>query len=196
MPEIQGMSGINLYSDTQTYPTDAMRKAMYNAIVGDDMFREDPTVLELEALVSKMTGTEAALFVPSGHMGNLIATMAHCSPGDEVILEADSHMYYYESGNVAAIANVMPRLVSGVNGAFDVADVETILRDENIHYPPTTLLCVENTHNRSGGTVVPLENIERLRALTKARGIAMHLDGARVFNAACALGIDVSDRSF
>jgi len=189
----QEMEGIDLYSDTHTLPTGRMREAMRDAIVGDDVSEADPTVNELESLAAEKVGKEAALFVPSGHMGNLIAAMAHCRHGDEAILEAEAHMYYYECGSVAAIAGVMPRLVAGRHGIFSEDDVRPLLREDNLHYPKTRLLCVESTHNRGGGTVVPLEYLRGLRALADERKLAMHLDGARVFNAAAALGVNVRE---
>jgi threonine aldolase len=192
-PVNQEMEGIDLYSDTHTLPTPRMRDAMRDAVVGDDVSEDDPTVNELERLAAEKVGKRAALFVPSGHMGNLIAAMVHCRHGQEVILEADAHMYYYECGSVAALAGVMPRLVSGRNGIFGADDVRPLLREPNIHYPRTRLLCVENTHNRGGGTVVPLENLRALRALADERRVVMHLDGARVFNAAIALKVNVRE---
>ncbi len=189
----QEMEGIDLYSDTHTLPTERMREAMRDAVVGDDVSEADPTVNRLERLAAEKVGKRAALFVPSGHMGNLIAAMVHCRHGQEVILESEAHMYYYECGGVAAIAGVMPRLVAGRNGIFGADDVRPLLREPNVHYPRTRLLCVENTHNRGGGTVVPLENLRGLRALAHENKLVMHLDGARVFNAAAALGVNVRE---
>ncbi len=192
----QEMEGIDLYSDTHTLPTERMRDAMRDAVVGDDVSEADPTVNKLERLAAEKVGKRAALFVPSGHMGNLIAAMVHCRHGQEVILEADAHMYYYECGSVAAIAGVMPRLVAGRNGVFGADDVRPLLREPNVHYPRTRLLCVENTHNRGGGTVVPLDNLRGLRTLAHENKLVMHLDGARVFNAAAALGVNVREITF
>ena len=192
----QEMEGIDLYSDTHTLPTERMRDAMRDAVVGDDVSEDDPTVNKLERLAAEKVGKRAALFVPSGHMGNLIAAMVHCRHGQEVILEADAHMYYYECGSVAAIAGVMPRLVPGRSGVFGADDVRPLLREPNVHYPRTRLLCVENTHNRGGGTVVPLENLRGLRALAHENKLVMHMDGARVFNAAAALGVNVREITF
>ena len=190
------MEGIDLYSDTHTLPTERMRDAMRDAVVGDDVSEDDPTVNKLERLAAEKVGKRAALFVPSGHMGNLIAAMVHCRHGQEVILEAEAHMYYYECGSVAAIAGVMPRLVPGRSGVFGADDVRPLLREPNVHYPRTRLLCVENTHNRGGGTVVPLENLRGLRALAHENKLVMHMDGARVFNAAAALGVNVREITF
>jgi threonine aldolase len=189
----QEMQGIDLYSDTHTLPTVRMREAMVNATVGDDVSQEDPTVNELERLAAARIGKQAALFVPSGHMGNLIAAMVHCRHGEEAIVEAEAHIYYYEAGAIAALAGIMPRLVQGRNGVFGAEDVRPLLREDNPHYPRTRLLCVENTHNRGGGTVVPLDNLRGLRSVADERKLAMHLDGARVFNAAAALRVDVRE---
>ncbi len=181
---------IDLRSDTVTLPTDEMREAMNNAEVGDDVFQEDPTVNQLEELAAKKVGKEAALFVPSGTMGNLIAVLTHCQRGDEVILDIDSHLYYYEVGSISAVAGVIPRLITGDKGIPDPQDIKRALRDENIHYPKTTLICLENTHNRAGGTITPPEVIEEIYQLAHQRNIQVHLDGARIFNAAIALNIE------
>jgi len=181
---------IDLRSDTVTLPTDEMREAMNNAEVGDDVYQEDPTINRLEELAAKKLGKEAALFVPSGTMGNLIAVLTHCQRGDEVILEMDSHIYYYEVGGMSAVAGVIPRLIAGDKGILDPQDIKRALREENLHYPKTTLICVENTHNRAGGTIIPPEIIEEICQLGHQRNIQVHLDGARIFNAAVALNIE------
>ena len=181
---------IDLRSDTVTLPTDEMREAMNNAEVGDDVYQEDPTINQLEELAAKKLGKEAALFVPSGTMGNLIAVLTHCQRGDEVILEMDSHIYYYEVGGMSAVAGVIPRLIAGDKGILDPQDIKRALREENLHYPKTTLICVENTHNRAGGTIIPPEIIEEICQLGHERNIQVHLDGARIFNAAVALNIE------
>ncbi|MEA3454491.1 MAG: low-specificity L-threonine aldolase [Candidatus Caldatribacteriota bacterium] len=181
---------IDLRSDTVTLPTDEMREAMNNAEVGDDVYQEDPTVNRLEELAAKKLGKETALFVPSGTMGNLIAVLTHCQRGDEVILEMDSHIYYYEVGGMSAVAGVIPRLITGDKGILNPQDIKRALREENLHYPKATLLCLENTHNRAGGTIVPLEVIEEICQLAHQRNIQVHLDGARIFNAAIALNIE------
>jgi len=162
---------------------------MKNAEVGDDVYQEDPTVNRLEELAAKKLGKEAALFVPSGTMGNLVAVLTHCQRGDEVILEMDSHMYYYEVGGMSAVAGAMPRLIIGNKGIIDPQDIKKALRDENLHYPNTTLICLENTHNRAGGTITPPEVTEEICQLAHQRNITVHLDGARIFNAAIALNI-------
>jgi threonine aldolase len=178
-----------LRSDTVTLPTDEMREAMNNAEVGDDVYQEDPTVNQLEELAANKVGKEAALFIPSGTMGNLIAVLTHCQRGDEVIVEMDSHIYYYEVGGMSAVAGVIPRLIIGNKGIPDPQDIKMALRDENLHYPKTTLICLENTHNRAGGTITPPEVIEEICRLAHQQNIQVHLDGARIFNAAIALNI-------
>jgi len=166
-----------------------MREAMNNAEVGDDVYQEDPTVNRLEELAAKKLGKEAALFVPSGTMGNLISVLTHCQKGEEVILEMDSHIYYYEVGGMSAVAGVIPRLIVGDKGILNPQDIKRALREENLHYPKTTLICVENTHNRAGGTIVSSKIIEEICQLAHQRNIQVHLDGARIFNAAIALNI-------
>lgn len=163
---------------------------MNNAEVGDDVFQEDPTVNQLEELAAKKVGKEAALFVPSGTMGNLIAVLTHCQRGDEVILEIDSHIYFYEVGGMSAVAGVIPRLIIGDKGIPDPQDVKRALREDNFHFPKTTLICLENTHNRAGGTIIPPKLTEEICQLAHQRNIAVHLDGARMFNAAIALNIE------
>ena len=181
---------INLQSDTCTLPTDEMRKAMYDSVVGDDVEEMDPTVKRLETLAASIVGKEASLFVSSGTMGNLLALMTHCAPGREVILEAESHIYYYEVGGISRIAGLVPKQVNGKNGIMDPADIEKAFREDNLHYPETGLICLESSHNRGGGTVIPLENMRAVFAIAKAHNVPVHLDGARLFNAALALNVD------
>jgi len=178
-----------LRSDTVTLPTNEMREAMKSAKLGDDVYGEDPTVNQLEKLAAKKVGKEAALFVPSGTMGNLIAVLTHCQRGEEVILEAESHMYYYEVGGMSAVAGVIPRLITGDRGILNQKDVKEALREENIHYPKTALICLENTHNRAGGTIISPKITEEICQLAHQYNIFVHLDGARIFNAAVALNI-------
>jgi threonine aldolase len=187
---ISNRKKIDLRSDTVTLPTDEMREAMSNTEVGDDVYQEDTTVNRLEELAAKKIGKEAALIVPSGTMGNLIAVLTHCQRGDEVILEMDSHIYYYEVGGMSAVAGVIPRLIIGDKGILNPEDIKKALRDENLHYPKTTLICLENTHNRAGGTIASPEIIEEICQLAHQRNIQVHLDGARIFNAAVALNLD------
>ena len=184
---------IDLRSDTVTLPTDEMREAMKNAEVGDDGRQEDPTVNRLEKLAAKKLGKEAALFVSSGTMGNLVAVLSHCQKGDKIILQADSHMYYYEGEGMSAVAGVIPRLIAGNKGVPNPQDIKKAFREENINYPKTKLICLENTHNIAGGTVIPPKITEEICQLAHQRNIFVHLDGARIFNAAIALNIEVSD---
>ncbi|RSD25519.1 low-specificity L-threonine aldolase [Mesobacillus subterraneus] len=186
---------IDLRSDTVTKPTEEMRKAMYNAEVGDDVYKEDPTVRELEETAAEILGKEAALFVTSGTQGNQIAVLTHCRPGQEILLEEESHIFYYESGAVAALAGVQTRTVPGSRGAMDPKDIFQAIRTEDIHYPETGLICIENTHNRAGGAVVPAANMEAIYSIASANKVPVHLDGARLFNAAAAAGIDVKEFS-
>jgi len=181
---------IDLRSDTVTLPTDEMRKAMENAEVGDDVYQEDPTINQLEKLAATKVGKEAAIFVPSGTMGNLIAVLTHCQRAEEVILEAGSHMYYYEVGGISAVAGVIPRLIEGDKGILNLQKIKSIFREENIHYPKTTLICLENTHNKAGGTIVSPQITEEICQLAHQRNIQVHLDGARIFNAAIALNLE------
>jgi threonine aldolase len=181
---------IDLRSDTVTKPSDAMRKAMATARVGDDVYGEDPTVLELEAETASTLGKEAAVFVPSGTMGNLISALAHCQRGDEVIIGDEAHMFYYEVAGVSALGGVQVRTVPNRGGAIDPADVERAIRDrKNIHFPVTRLVCFENTHNRGGGRVLTVEQTRAVADVAHAHDVAMHLDGARLFNAAVALQV-------
>lgn len=184
---------IDLRSDTVTKPTEEMRKAMYTAEVGDDVYKEDPTVRELEETAAEILGKEAALFVTSGTQGNQIAVLTHCRPGQELLLEEESHIFYYESGAVAALAGVQTRTIPGYRGAMDPQDVLNAIRTEDIHFPETGLICLENTHNRAGGAVIPVENMEAIYNIARASKVPVHLDGARLFNAAAAAGVDVKE---
>lgn len=184
---------IDLRSDTVTKPTPEMRKAMAEAEVGDDVYGEDPTVNRLEALAAEMFGKEAALFVASGTMGNQVSIMAHTQRGDEVIVEADSHIYWYEVGAMAVLSGVMPRPIKGKNGAMDPDEVRRAIRPKDIHFPRTSLITIENTHNRSGGRVVPLENFKAIYQVAKEHGLKVHVDGARIFNASIAANVPVKE---
>ncbi|HBK60143.1 MAG TPA: threonine aldolase [Firmicutes bacterium] len=187
------MDFIEMRSDTLTLPTGEMREAMRWADVGDDVYGEDPTVKRLEELAAGKVGKEAAMFVPSGTMGNLLAVMTHCRRGDEIVLESDCHIYYYEVGGLSAVAGVVPRLVSGRNGVLDPDDVTAAIREENIHYAQAACLSIENTHNRGGGTVTPIPAMAALRRVADENGLTVHLDGARIFNAALALGVEAQE---
>lgn len=184
---------IDLRSDVVTQPTDAMRRAMAAAEVGDDGAGEDPTVNRLEELAAERIGKEAALFCPSGTMANAIAVLAHTHRGDEVIVEAHSHIYYAEVGGLAALAGVQARTIQARSGILDPEDVRQAIRPDNIHFPPSGLLCIENTHNRAGGTCTPLPVMQALTGVAHDAGIPVHVDGARIFNAEVALGVRAAD---
>ena len=186
------MTIIDLRSDTVTKPTPAMRRAMYDAEVGDDVLGDDPTVKRLEELAAGRLGKEAALFVPSGTMGNLVSLLAHCGRGDEVILGDQAHIYLYEAGGSAAVGSIHPRpLPNRPDGRIDLAAVEAAIRPNDVHAPRSKLLALENTHNRCSGAVLPVAYMDAASALAHGRGLTLHLDGARIFNAAVALGVDV-----
>ncbi len=180
---------IDLRSDTVTQPTDAMRQAMAHAAVGDDVFGEDPTVSELERLTAELLGKEAALFVPSGTMANQLAVRVHVQPGDEVLLEAEAHVYAKEAGGAAAISGATCRTIAGRHGIFNADDLLAALRPSDLHHARSRLVCVENTHNFGGGTVWPLQTLTRLADAAHKRELAVHMDGARLWNAAAASGV-------
>jgi len=183
---------IDLRSDTFTRPTPAMRRAMYEAEVGDDVFGEDPTVNRLEALAAERMGKEAGLFVASGTMGNLVSLLAHCGRGDEAIVGDQAHTYIYEQGGMAALGGIHPRVVRNQpDGTLDLIEVAAAIRGENVHFPITRLVTVENTHNRCGGAPLTPAYMAALGALAREHGLTVHVDGARIFNAAVALGVDV-----
>jgi threonine aldolase len=177
---------IDLRSDTLTRPTAAMRQAMAAAAVGDDVFGEDPTVNALEARAAALAGKEAALFVPSGTMANLIACRVHTEPADEVILERGSHLYRYEAGGFAAVAGVSVATLEGARGLLAPEQVHGAIRASDVHQPRSRLLWLENTHNYGGGSCYPLERLAAVAAAGRAHGLAVHLDGARVWNACIA----------
>jgi threonine aldolase len=187
------MPVIDLRSDTVTWPTAEMRQAMASAEVGDDVYGEDPTINRLEELGAQKVGKEAALFVPSGTMSNLVALLAHTRPGEEIIVGAGAHIYYNEVGGLARIAGVLPRLIDDGDGVFTAAAIKSAFRPPNIHYPETRLICLENTHNRAGGAVTPAVNMREIYDLARENGLLVHLDGARIFNAAVAAGCPVTD---
>ncbi len=188
------MKIIDLRSDTVTQPTPAMREAMYRAEVGDDVFGEDPTVNRLEAMAAERMGKEAALFVASGTMGNLVALLAHCGRGDEVILGDRCHTYLFEQGGMAALGGITPRPIPNQpDGTLRLEDIEQAMREDNVHFPRTRLVCLENTHNMCNGAPLTTEYTAQVAQLAHARGLRVHLDGARIFNAAAALGVDVRE---
>ena len=179
---------IDLRSDTVTRPTPEMRRVMAEAEVGDDVLGDDPTVARLERRTADILGKEAAVYMPSGTMTNQVAIRTWTEPGDEIILEAQGHSYFYESGGPAALAGVMCRLIEGERGLFTADQVRAALRPKNEHFPRTKLVAIENTHNRGGGTVWPLDQIADVAAAARQAGLKMHLDGARLWNAAVASG--------
>lgn len=185
------MRYIDLRSDTVTMPTEEMRISMANAPVGDDVYGDDPTVNELENLAAQIVGKEAALFVPSGTFGNQLALLTHTRRGDEVILEHNAHIVIHEVGGAAVIAGVQLRTVHGKNGAMDPRLVEKSIRPDDIHMPRTGLICVEEAHGC--GAVVPIENLKAIKEISNRYNIPVHMDGARVFNAATALNVDVKE---
>jgi threonine aldolase len=180
---------IDLRSDTVTRPTPGMRAAMAAAEVGDDVFGEDPMVNRLQERVAELLGKEAALFVPSGTMSNQICLKVHTQPGDEVICETNCHIYNYEAGGPAVLSGVTCRTVDGDYGVLDVSQMEGLVRPDNEHLVRTRLVCLENTHNRGGGRIYPLEKIEGIARWAHGQGLKMHLDGARLMNAVVATGI-------
>ncbi len=185
------MRYIDLRSDTVTMPTEEMRISMANAPVGDDVYGDDPTVNELENLAAQIVGKEAALFVPSGTFGNQLALLTHTRRGDEVILEHNAHIVIHEVGGAAVIAGVQLRTVHGKNGAMDPSLVEKSIRPDDIHMPRTGLICIEEAHGC--GAVVPIENLKAIKEISNRYNIPVHMDGARVFNAATALNVDVKE---
>jgi threonine aldolase len=184
---------IDLRSDTVTKPSPEMRRAMAEAIVGDDVFLEDPTVNRLQERAAAVFGREAALFVPSGSMGNLTCVMAQTRPGQEVICESNGHIYNYEMGALSAIAGVLPRIVDGEDGIMSWSGISTKIRPKVYYRPQTALICLENTHNMAGGTVYPTNVAGEICDRAHERDIKVHLDGARVFNAATYLKEDVAE---
>jgi len=180
---------IDLRSDTVTKPTPAMRKAMAEAEVGDDVFGEDPTVNILQEKVANLLRKEAALFVPSGTMANQLSIKSHTQPGDEVIIESSSHPYNFEGGAGAALSGVQFQCLGGVRGVLDASQIEEAIRPVDHHFAVTRLVCLENTHNRGGGSIYPLEKMAEIYRLAKPKGLLVHLDGARLWNASVATGI-------
>lgn len=190
------MDWIDLRSDTVTLPTPEMRQAMAEAEVGDDVYGEDPTVNQLESLAASMMGKEAGLFVPSGTMGNLAAILAHCGRGDEIILGDRSHAFLFEAGGVAALGGVHPRQVSNQpDGTLDLEEVREAIRSDDVHHPVSRLVVLENTHNRCGGVSLSVDYTRAMAHLAHQQDMLLHLDGARIFNAATAQGVAAADLS-
>ena len=186
------MKFIDLRSDTVTEPTDKMRKAMFEAIVGDDVYEDDPTVKELEQYAANLVNKDAALFVPSGTFGNQLALFTHCNRGEEVILGDNCHIVAHEVGGASVIAGVQLRTIDNPEGILSISEIEKRIRkEEDIHYPDTSLICIENAH--SSGVVVPLDNMRDIYTLAKKYNLKVHLDGARLFNAATYLNVHPSE---
>ncbi|HSM24097.1 MAG TPA: low-specificity L-threonine aldolase, partial [Anaerolineaceae bacterium] len=184
---------IDLRSDTVTLPTDEMRQAMAIAEVGDDVYGEDPTVIRLENLAAEKMGKECGLFIPSGTMGNLIAILTHCQRGDEVIMGNQAHTFMYEVGGVSALGGIMVHTVPNQSdGTLNVDDVRNAIRMEDVHFPTTRLIALENTHNRCGGVVLSPDYIAEIVEIARDHNLLIHMDGARIFNAAIKLKTPVS----
>jgi threonine aldolase len=184
---------LDFRSDTITEPTEEMREAMKRAKVGDDGREGDPTIRELEEYSAQLLGKEAGLFVVSGTAGNLVALLAHTIPGQEMILEKDAHIYWYEVGGMAALGGLVVNRVPGTDGILTAPDVEAAIRGDNVHFPKTGLICLENTHNVAGGTCWTVQQMAAVKQVAAKRGIPVHLDGARLFNAAIALGVPAKE---
>lgn len=187
------MRVVDLRSDTVTLPTKEMLEAIRTAELGDDVYGEDPTVNRLEELAARKMGKEAALLVTSGTQANLVSLMSQSKQGDEIILEADAHLYYYESGAFSTVGGLVPRLIRGRMGVFTPDELEGVVRPPNIHFPPTSVVCLENTHNRAGGTVWTPSQMKAIFDFAKGRGLGVYMDGARIFNAAIAQNLDVRE---
>ncbi len=188
------MKTIDLRSDTVTLPTPAMREAIYKAELGDDVFGEDPTTIHLEEMAAERMGKEAAMLVVSGTMGNLVCTLTHCRRGDEVILGNRAHMFLYEAGSMSTVGGIHPHTVANQpDGTMKLEEIEAAIRGDNVHFPRTRLICLENTHNRCSGAALTTDYMKEVHALAKEHNLMVHLDGARIFNAAAALNVDVKE---
>ncbi|HLH54220.1 MAG TPA: low-specificity L-threonine aldolase [Verrucomicrobiae bacterium] len=184
---------IDLRSDTVTKPTPAMREAMARAEVGDDVFGDDPTVKELESETASLLGKEAALFTASGTMANQLAIRAQTEPGDEILVEANAHIYYYEAGGPAALSGVMCRCLNGERGIFSPEAIEAVIRPVDPHFPRTRMVCLENTHNRGGGKIWSVDQVKEVAVAARKHELLVHLDGARLWNACVAAGVGERD---
>ncbi len=186
------MRQVDLRSDTITRPTDAMRRAMAEAEVGDDVFGEDPTIRRLEEMAAKRLGKDAAMYVPSGTMGNMTSLLSHCGRGDEIILGDQSHIYIYEQGGASALGGIHPRPIHNEpDGTIDLDAVEAAIRPVDVHQPTTRLIVLENTHNRCNGSPLSPDYMRQVRKLADRHGLKVHVDGARIFNSAVAQGLNV-----
>ena len=188
------MHTIDLRSDTVTLPTKEMREAISNAELGDDVFQEDPTINNLEKLAAKKFNKEAAIFLPSGTMANLVAVITHCNRGDEVILGDQSHTFLYEAGGISSFGGVHSRQLKNHNdGTIHLNDIKNAIRKKDVHFPPSRLICLENTHNRCFGMPLETNYVNDVVAIAKNNDMSVHVDGARIFNAAVATGSTVAD---
>jgi threonine aldolase len=188
------MQTIDFRSDTVSHPTSAMREAMANAPVGDDVYGEDPTVLQLEAEAAELCGKEAGLFVSSGTQGNLISVLVHCGRGEEAILGDKSHTFVYEAGGIAALGGVIPHTVPvHADGTMALDDIKRAIRADNVHFPRTKLIALENTQGTVGGMPVTAEYTSQVAEIARANGLKLHIDGARIFNAAAALNTSAKE---
>ena len=188
------MKTIDLRSDTVTLPTAAMREAIFNAELGDDVFGEDPTTNRLEKMAAERMGKEAAMMVASGTMGNLVCILTHCRRGEEAILGDQSHTFLYEAGGISAVGGIHPHTITNQpDGTMGLEDIEAAIRGSNVHFPRSRLICLENTHNRCNGSALTPKYMESVAKLAGNRGLRVHLDGARIFNAAVALGVNVTE---
>lgn len=187
------MTMIDFRSDTVTWPTPAMREAMATAPVGDDVYGEDPTINQLEAEAAAMLGKEAGLLVVSGTMGNLVGTLTHCGRGDEMIVGRESHIVKYEVGSHSAYGGIHPFMLSvKPDGTMDLDEIREAIRSENVHFPSTRLICLENTHGGAQGAPLSVEYTAQVGEIARSRGLKLHIDGARIFNAAAALGVSAA----
>jgi threonine aldolase len=185
---------IDLRSDTVTLPSPAMREAIFNAELGDDVFGEDPTTNRLEEMAAELMGKEAAMLVVSGTMGNLVCALTHCRRGDEVILGNRAHMFLYEAGSMSTVGGIHPHtIVNQPDGTMRLEEIEAAIRGDNVHFPRTRLICLENTHNRCNGAALSVEYMKEVYTLAKKHNLMVHLDGARIFNAAAALKVNVKE---
>lgn len=187
------MRYIDLRSDTVTRPSKPMLEAMMRAEVGDDVFGEDPTVNRLQEKVAAMFGKEAGLFVPSGMMGNEVCIKTHTEPGDEIIVDADSHIFVYETAAPSLLSSVQMKPLTSTNGGITVEQIQSAIRPSVYYMPRTSLICLENTHGRSGGTVFPIEEMKRIKKFSEQAHIPIHLDGARIWNASIASGVSLQE---
>jgi threonine aldolase len=187
------MKSIDLRSDTVTRPSKGMMEAIMNAELGDDVFGEDPTVNKLQEKCAAISGKEKALFVSSGCLGNQLAIKSHTNPGDEVICEADSHIFNYETSAPSIISQVQLHTVKGINGVMSIESVKNAVRSREYYFPVSRLLCFENTHNRAGGTILPFENLKELTGFARENDMKVHIDGARIFNAYAETGITLKE---